>query len=174
MKKFTEIDRSLEIVTNDDLKALHLGSVERLSKFFIYGKGRKWLDRYDIENPIAVALCQGGAMHYVDKKTGINDFDIWFFYPFNQTHLPYRTIWTWDYINPKFGRHPQLPKYSGRRVDVMVRSIRNYLIKNPTETIYQYLQYEKTSSSKELADKAVVMLYPESLSGKAVWYKEKI
>jgi hypothetical protein len=34
-------------------------------------------------------------MHYYDKNNGIKDFDIWFFYPFKQIHLPYRTVWSW-------------------------------------------------------------------------------
>jgi hypothetical protein len=55
-----------------------------------------------------------------------------------------------------------------------VRSIKNYTEKEPVETICQFLQYENTASSNELAKKAVVMLYPESLLGKVVWYKNKI
>jgi hypothetical protein len=26
------------------------------------------------------ALCQGAALHYVDKKNGVKDFDVWSFY----------------------------------------------------------------------------------------------
>jgi hypothetical protein len=29
---------------------------------------------------IAVALCQGAALHYVDGKTGVKDFDVFTFY----------------------------------------------------------------------------------------------
>ncbi|MCP4550832.1 MAG: hypothetical protein GY834_02060 [Bacteroidetes bacterium] len=56
----------------------------------------------------------------------------------------------------------------------MVRSIKNYSKKNPIKTIHRFLQYEKTQTSKELAKKAAVMLYPESLLGRVVWYKQKI
>ena len=112
-------------------------------------------------------------MHYYDGVNGIKDFDVWFFYPFNQKHLPYRTIWNWDYKNPKFGRHPSIPGYTGRKVDVLVRSVKNYTQNDPVKTIHQFLQYENTASSKELAKKAVVMLAPEALLGKVVWYKQK-
>ena len=112
-------------------------------------------------------------MHYHDGVNGIKDFDVWFFYPFNQKHLPYRTIWNWDYKNPKFGRHPSIPGYTGRKVDVLVRSIKNYAENDPVKTIHQFLHYENTASSRELAKKAVVMLTPESLLGKVVWYKQK-
>jgi hypothetical protein len=54
-------------------------------------------------------------MHYYDKMNGIKDFDIWFFYPFNESHLPYPTIWNWDYTNPKFGHHPTVG-FAGRLV----------------------------------------------------------
>lgn len=169
-----EIERSLEPLTKNDLKELYAGSVKRLHEYFITGQGRKWLSLYDIERPLVVALCQGAAMHFQDKVNGVKDFDVWFFYPFNETHLPYRTIWNWDYKNPKFGRHPSIPSYSGRKVDVLVRSIKNHSKQNPIDTIHQFLQYENTETSKALTKKAVVMLYPESLLGKVVWYKQKI
>ena len=168
------IERSQEPITNDDLKELYFGSVKRLNEYFVTGQGEKWQCLYNFEQPLAVALCQGAAKHYYDRKNGIKDFDVWFFYPFNQKHLPYRTIWTWDYVNSKFGRHPSIAGYEGRKVDVIVRSIRSYANDNPVKTIHRYLQYEDTTSSKELAKKAVVMLYPESLLGDVVWYKRKI
>ena len=98
---------------------------------------------------------------------------MWFFYPFNQKHLPYRQIWTWDYKNPKFGKHPLIPGYEGRKVDVLVRSVRNYDEASPVETIYRYLENEKTKTARELAQKAIVLLYPSEFLGKVVWYKQK-
>jgi len=169
-----EIDRSLEPLTKEDLKDLYMGSVQRLHEYFIQGQGVKWKELYDIEKPLAVALCQGAAMHYHDGVNGIKDFDVWFFYPFKQKHLPYRTIWNWDYKKPKFGKHPSIPGYTGRTVDVLVRSIKNFTKNDPVRTIHNFLQYENTASSRELAKKAVVMLAPDSLLGKVVWYKQKI
>jgi hypothetical protein len=169
-----ELERSLEPLTADDLNELYVGSTSRLRDYFVQGQGAKWKDLYSIENPLAAALCQGGAMHYHDSVNGIKDFDVWFFYPFNERHLPYRTIWNWDYRNPKFGRHPSITGYRGRKVDVLVRSIKSYTHDDPVNTILKYLQFENTSSSRELAKKAVVMLFPEPLLGKVVWYKKKI
>jgi hypothetical protein len=56
----------------------------------------------------------------------------------------------------------------------LVRSIKNYTENEPVKTLHQFLQYENTASSRALAKKAVVILYPESLLGKVVWYKQKI
>jgi hypothetical protein len=169
-----ELERSQALLTDNDLKELYVGSVNRLRQYFVTGQGAKWLRLYQIEKPLAVALCQGAAMHFHDKVNGVKDFDVWFFFPFKQKHLPYRTIWNWDYVNPKFGRHPSVPGYKGRIVDVMVRSIKNYTENDPVNTLHKFLQNENTASSAELAKKAVVMLAPEELLGKVVWYKRKI
>ena len=169
-----DIERSLEPITKNDLKELYIGSVKCLDEYYINGGGVKWKSLYDIKRPLAVALCQGAAMHFHDKVNGVKDFDVWFFYPFNEKHLPYRDIRNWDYKNTKFGHHPYILNYDGRKVDVLVRSIKNYSNQNPIDTIHKFLQYENTKTSKELSKKAVVMLYPESLLGKVVWYKQKI
>jgi hypothetical protein len=167
-----EIERSLEPIIEADLQELYEGSAKRLREYFIEGKGAKWTELYTIEQPLAVALCQGAAMHVHDHTNGVKDFDVWFFYPFNAKHLPYRTIWNWDYRNPKFGRHPSISGYAGRKVDVLVRSIHNYDKEDPVETIHRFLRHENTSSSRELAKKAVVMLSRELL-GEVVWYRGK-
>ena len=113
-------------------------------------------------------------LHYHDKVNGVKDFDIWFFYPFNVKHLPYRSIWNWDYNNPKFGHHPEDKNYLGRKVDVLVRSIKNYTLGDPVKTMQQFLEFERTSSSKILLDKAVVLLAPETQLGKVICYKNKL
>ena len=169
-----EVERSLEPITNDDLREIYAGSRDRLKKYFVQGKGKIWANHYKIESPLAVALCQGAAMHYHDGVNGIKDFDVWFFYPFNEKHLPYRTVWTFDYTNKKFGTHPSMKDYSGRKVDVIVRSIHNYNQDDPVDTVLRYLQNEKTKSAAELSKKAAVMISPESLVGELVWYKGRV
>lgn len=71
-----EIERSLEPITREDLIDLYQGSTKRLSQYFLEGEGRKWSRYYNIEKPLAVALCQGAALHYHDHRNGIKDFDI--------------------------------------------------------------------------------------------------
>lgn len=164
-------ERSYSVIEPADLTEIYQGSFQRLHEYFLIGEGKKWLELYDIEKPLAVALCQGAAMHYKDRINGVKDIDVWFFYPFNKKHLPYRTYWNWDYVNPKFGRHPDIPGYEGRKVDVLVRSLKSYDPKDPVHTVQNYLLSGDTSSSKELAKKAAVMLYPENMNGKVIWYK---
>lgn len=166
--------RSFAQLTTDDLNELLVGSQKRLAEYFIDGDGVKWEKLYDITKPLCIALCQGAAMHFHDKKNGVKDFDVWFFYQFNQKHLPCRTMWNWDYQNKKFGRHPHFSEYEGRKVDVIVRSIKNYIVGDPVRTIFTYFEKEKTDSSKLLAEKAVVLLSPEKYFGKTIWYKRKI
>ena len=74
-------ERNYSRIDESDLRVLLNNSKTVLHKYFYSSKGNKWLDLYDINNPICVALCQGAAMHYFDKTNGIKDFDIWFFLP---------------------------------------------------------------------------------------------
>ena len=172
--RVVDIDRSTVAITDDDLNDLYSGSISRLAEYFVHGAGEKWGALYDVSHPIAAALCQGAAMHYYDKTNGVKDFDVWFFYPFKKTHLPYRTIWNWDYKNPKFGHCAADTGYVGRRVDVLVRSIRENANANPVEAIQHYLESGASSTAIALAKKAVVMLYPVSLRGTVIWYGQKI
>jgi len=168
------VDRSAATISTSDLEELFAESLARLRGYFVQGAGKKWSKLYDIQRPLGAALCQGAAMHYCDKNNGVKDFDVWFFYPFNQTHLPYRTIWNWDYQNPKFGHRAAETGYFGRRVDVLVRSIHVSPDTPPVFAVQEYLERGASSSAKALAQKAVVMLYPESERGRVVWYRKRI
>ena len=163
-------ERSTAQITREDLAALLEGSWRRIRAHFIDGPGIKWASHYDMNKPAAVALCQGAAMHYHDRTNGVKDFDVWFLYAFNGRHLPYRTIWNWDYEDPKFGRHPESDDYRGRKVDVIVRSVR-HCDTDPRTTWHRFLQNEGTASSRLLARKAVVLLEPPARIGEVVWYK---
>jgi hypothetical protein len=168
-------ERNYSQIDESDLRVLLNNSKTVLHKYFYSSKGNKWLDLYDINNPICVALCQGAAMHYFDKTNGIKDFDIWFFYQYNHKHLPYRGVFlNWDYQNSKFGRHPDFDKYDGRKVDILIRSIKYFVNDNPIETIYKYFENERTKTSIMLSKKAVVLLEPDRYFGKVIWYKKPI
>ena len=166
-------ERNYSYIVSKDLQKLFEGSKERLYQYFLQGIGKKWLEHYDIESPICIALCQGAAMHYYDKKNGVKDFDVWFFFPFNEKHLPYRTVWNWDFGESKFGKHPENVDFRGRCVDVIVRSLKDYNKNDPIGTIHRYLKEKETKSAQELSKKAIVILSPKEYFGQTVWYKNK-
>ena len=118
---------------------------------------------------IAIALCQGSALHYVDRKNGVKDFDVWtFFRAHPKRPFPYRRNASADFGSPKFGRSPGCEHYVGRRVDLLGRSLATSR-DSPVEVLRHYLAEARTVTAKELRKKAVVLLYPPELIGTVVW-----
>ena len=125
---------------------------------------------------IATTLCQGAALHYVNKKNGIKDFDVWFFYAeHSKLTYPYRALKKVDSKLVKFGRSSRDIAWSfeGRRVDLMGREIDSDIIKSnnhdPITCIREYLTRSRTESATKLAEKAVVGLHPNNILGKVIW-----
>lgn len=167
-------ERAYPPITRRDLRKLLAGSQARLRAHFVDGQGRKWQRWYDFDRPLAVALCQGAALHYVDLTNGVKDFDVWFFYPFHTRHLPYRTVWRWDFGPGRIRRHPGEASVTGRVVDVIMRSIHEMMPERPVVSLQRYLEGGQTPSARALAQKAVVLLAPERLLGRVVWYRGSV
>ena len=159
--------RSLERITMQDLKKLLLLEKTNMDSFF---KRNPLYCEYNGKE-VLVALCQGSALHYIDMKNGVKDFDVWFFYPMKSRNLPYRRRGVVDFGESKFGVHPEMKRkgYSGRTVDVLMRSDAFFTGKAPETEIIKYLLYKNSVTSKLLAKKAVIGLYPERLFGKRLW-----
>ena len=119
----------------------------------------------------AGALCQGPALHYLEEKNGVKDFDVWSFYAKrNDGPFPYRWRGTADYGPSKFGRYPDdPPSFTGRRVDLLGRSLDVPLDAEPATLLCDYFSAARIRSAKELAAKAVVLINPEQLAGEVVW-----
>jgi hypothetical protein len=117
------------------------------------------------------ALCQGAALHYLDKRNGVKDFDVWSFYAARDDGpFPYRWRGTADHGPSKFGWYPDdPPSFTGRRVDLLGRSLDVPLDAEPAAVLSDYFSAARTRSAKELAAKAVVLINPEQLAGKVVW-----
>ena len=82
------MSRSYEPITNNDLKILvELARKDRTDLFVRKpDTGRLYSKRL-----FAVALCQGGALHYLDGKNGVKDLDVWSFYTENpESPFPYQ------------------------------------------------------------------------------------
>ena len=159
--------RSLEIITKRDLKKLLALAKSNMDAFF---KNNPLYCEYQ-GNEVLIALCQGSAIHYIDKKNGVKDFDVWFFYPMKSGTLPYRRRGVVDFGKSKFGVHPDMEKqgFSGRTVDVLMRSDSFFSGISPETEIVDYLLHRNTTTAKLLAEKAVVGLYPERVFGKTLW-----
>lgn len=57
------------------------------------------------------ALCQGAALHYLDERNGVKDFDVWSFYVVRDDGRPFPYRWrgTTDYGPSKFGAVSRRP-----------------------------------------------------------------
>jgi hypothetical protein len=119
------------------------------------------------------ALCQGGALHYLDGRTGVKDFDVWSFYaeipggkPF-----PYRRHGPGDFGPSKFGRHPDddTRMYTGRRIDLMGRSLPEPVGIDPADAIIRWLRAGRTESARRLGEKAVILINPAGRMGEIIW-----
>ena len=122
-----------------------------------------------MNSEVLIALCQGAALHYIDKKNGVKDFDVWFFYPQKEITLPYRRRGVVDYGVSKFGKREKMKGFSGRSVDILMRSDANFNNGTPDACLQSYLTKSNTKTAKLLSQKAVVGLYPKSVFGKVLW-----
>jgi hypothetical protein len=159
--------RSKERITKRDLRRLlQLAEADRLAFF----RRKPDTSRLYSRRLFAVALCQGAALHYLDGKSGVKDFDVWSFYRANpERQFPPRRRGQMDFGDPKFGATDGLQGYVGRRVDLIGRSIVAGSYDDPVAVLRDYLRGRRTESARRLAEKAMVLLYPPELFGRVVW-----
>jgi hypothetical protein len=159
------IERSLEPIDADDLARFALIASQDRDDFFArHARPQHFL---------CSALCQGAAKHYVDRANGVKDIDVWSFFvktagvpDFNARRRVER-----DLGPSKFGVHPDDAKrgFTGRRVDLLGRSIDVALGEGPVEAVRRYLRECNTDSTWHLQKKAVVLLEPKDLACAIVW-----
>jgi hypothetical protein len=163
----SENGRSHVPITKADLRRLaNLAAEDRRDLFARRpDTGRLYADRL-----FAVALCQGAALHYIDKKNGVKDLDVWSFYEEHpERTYPYRRIAKVDFGDPKFGTTDDSPQFIGSRVELIGRSIPGADRAHPVETLQRYLRQGATESARWLAKKALILLEPAPLLGTIVW-----
>src|SRR5687768_16212607 len=107
------VARSLAKLTKRDLLRLcRLAASDREDLF----ARKPEIRRLYAHRLFAVGLCQGAALHYVDGKNGVKDFDVWSFYTASpQRPFPYRRHATADFGHAKFGTTRGTRGYVGRR-----------------------------------------------------------
>lgn len=159
--------RSNERITSEDLARLaQIARSDREDRFTRRPRWTPYADRV-----LCVALCQGAALHYVDGRNGVKDFDVYTFYADHSTGaFPYRWMTRVDFGPSRFGRYPGDPaSFRGRRVDLIGRSLEVSPEANPVEAVRAYLAAGRTETARQLARKAVVLLEPEPLRGQVIW-----
>jgi hypothetical protein len=164
----TDLDRSLERIEISDL--LRLGALAADAEAELFMRNPEGSGRY-AGRLLGRALCQGAALHYLNGSNGVKDFDVWSFYAqYDDWPFPARWRGTRDFGPSKFGRYPgDSPRYSGRRVDFLGRSLPVRPGADPAVVLRSYLAGRRTGSAKALAAKAVVLIHPEKRAGEIVW-----
>lgn len=162
-------ERSQAKITRSDLKKLLSIARENIKSFYErYPKYAEYLGKERL-----IALGQGAALHYIDKKNGVKDFDIWFFYPRFKSILPYRRKGVADFGPSKFGKHPDDKNFHGRKVDILMRSDNHFDNEDPGVCLQKYLIDCRTKTARKLSEKAMIGLYPDKYFGQMLWCKNK-
>jgi len=164
------MNRSYELITKSDLHILvELARNDREDLF----RRKPAIGRLYSDRLFAVALCQGGALHYLNGKNGIKDLDVWsFFIAHSDRPFPYRRRSEVDLGIPKFGKTEGYDNFIGRKVDLIGRSIQSVEADDPVDILRQYLRNGHTESARRLAEKAVILLEPAHLFETVVWPEE--
>ncbi|MFV8137399.1 hypothetical protein ACNQR7_07495 [Mycolicibacterium senegalense] len=119
---------------------------------------------------LITALCQGAALHYVDGANGVKDLDVYTFYAEDPAiGYPYRRRGVADFGDSEHGRHPDDHEFVGRRVDLLGRTLKVALSADPVAAVRSYLRAGATSTARELAKKAVVVIDEGPRFGQVVW-----
>jgi hypothetical protein len=160
--------RSLERITQADLRRLARIAEEDRQDFFSRHPEFAILYRRRL---LCTALTHDAALHYLNGVTGVREFSVWSFYAEHpEAPFPVQASRRADFGKSKFGRAPYAPDgYEGRRVELNGRSIDTTLGEGPIEAVQRYLKAAAAPSPRELAQKAVVLIAPETLLGAEAW-----
>jgi hypothetical protein len=160
--------RSLAQIDRSDL--LRLAGLAAEVEAGLFARNPEGAGRY-AGRLLCRALCQGAALHYINEKNGVKDFDVWSFYAVDgDGPFPYRWRGTADYGPSKFGRYPDdPPSFTGRRVDLLGRSLPAPPDADPAAAVSAYLSTARTASARALAAKAAVLIEPQHLADKIIW-----
>jgi hypothetical protein len=150
---------------------IRLAEIAEKDRNSFFDRYPRWRALYQ-DRVIAVALCQGAAFHFLDRTSGVKDFDVWTFYEATPTDpkraFLRRAVKSVDFDSDRFGRHPNFPKFRGRKVDLLDRVLPRQN-ESAVEVLREYLRKRKTETASMLAKKAMVLIDPPELLGAVVW-----
>jgi hypothetical protein len=160
-------ERSFEPLTAADLKRLAELALDDFEQLFTRrpDTGDLYRDRL-----LMLCLCQGGAEHFLRRKHGVKDLDVWGFFSEHPARpFPYRRRGVQDFGPSHLGRHPDDVGFKGRRVDIIGRSIRCASDQSARACVLEWLRSGKTDSARLISQRPVIAIYPEGDSGSVIW-----
>ena len=159
--------RAFQPIVRSDLKKL--ARVAREEREDLFQRHPEWALLYR-KRWLCSALCREAALHFTNGTTGFEQFDIWSFYAEHpEAPYPHHLASHRDFGRSKFGRDPATQAYQGRRIALTGRSLACSPDDDPVEALQHYLRRGDTPSSRELRQKAVVVLEPEAYLGYVAW-----
>ena len=160
--------RSFARIQKDDL--LRLAALAADVEAGLFARTPEGAGRY-AGRLLCRALCQGAALHYIDGKNGVKDFDVWSFYAArDDAEFPVRWRKAVDFGPSKFGRYPDdMLRYTGRRIDCLGRSLPVPPGADPVAAVRDYLSAARTETAQKLAEKAAILLAPDHAAGEVIW-----
>jgi hypothetical protein len=160
-------ERSFQIITKHDLRRLVQLALDDLDDLYV----RKPHIRKLCKNKfLCLVLCQGAALHYLDRTTGVKDFDVWaFFKRTGARQFPYRRRGVVDFGSEKFGQTTSHPDFVGRSVDLLGRSIPIKAGESPPDSVLRYVHSRAAETPRLLIQKAGILLFPKKYFGQVLW-----
>lgn len=114
---------------------------------------------------LAAALCQGAALHYLNRKNGVKDFDIHLFYVQHPKHKQMSRA-----VKPLI---MEVPDFGIREIDFIRTVVPERFAQGADHSVsgvlQRFLQRRPTSNARFLTEKAVIGLIPEHLFARVVW-----
>jgi hypothetical protein len=162
-------ERSYARIAHNDLKRLL--AIARLEREDFFSRHKEYTILYR-KRVLCAALCGDGALHFSNGQTGIRAIEVWTFYAEHpEATYPHWHEERYDFGSArKFGRLPDAPEsFRGRPVQLAGRSIDASPVDDPIEALQYYLRRGATPVARRLAEKALVLLEPERLTGYVAW-----
>ncbi len=164
--------RSFEPITEQDLNELLKLALEEHEAFF---KRKPEYESFYKNNLLAIVLGQGAALHYLNGKYGVNDFDVYLFYRDN----PEKKM---SIRRPKHIKS-HLDKFDNPKVDFIRKAINTkYIVSNednPQKIIEKLLNESKkpfvkyltiwAKKEKNRTRNVVIGLYPKPIFKMVLW-----
>lgn len=166
-----DTNRSYASLRTQDIDRLL--EIERAWRYSLEQRYEHW--RWYGPRLMCIALAQGAALHLVDGRNGIKDFDVYRFFakhPGRPDPDPaiYRGRTAVDFgDSSRFGRNedpnasPKVKRMKGRNVDLFSVALEAEPTDDPAQAIQALLSAPRTKTERYLAQKAVVILSPQPL-----------